>query len=135
MQLDHRAVAVAVVGVWNGGPAERLRELLAPGYSGHALHVQDGDRDATTYASSIQRFREANPGAAFRIVELFGTGDRLVTRLEARRPSPTGGSDLSRGINISRFDAAGLLAEEWSIWSAWLDDPLTEQHRDSELKG
>jgi hypothetical protein len=112
------------VDIWNGGSLDRIGDLIAPDYQGHMLHVQDGERDATTYAGSIERYRAANPGAAFRIVEQFATGDRVVTRLEARRPrSVDGGSALARGINISRFDAAGLLAEEWAIWSAWLDDP------------
>lgn len=124
MKRDPRSVAAAVVDVWNGGSPDRIRGLIAPDYHGHMLHVQDGERDTTTYAGSIERYREANPGAAFRIVEQFDTGDRVVTRLEARRPrSVEGGSVVSRGINISRFDAAGLLAEEWAIWSAWLDDP------------
>jgi hypothetical protein len=124
MKRDPRSLAAAVVDVWNGGAPDRIRELLASDYQGHMLHVQEGERDTTTYAGSIERFREANPGAVFRIVEQFEAGNRVVTRLEARRPgSVEGGSVVSRGINISRFDAAGLLAEEWAIWSAWLDDP------------
>jgi hypothetical protein len=124
MKRDSRSLAAAVVEVWNGGSPDRIGALLAPDYRGHMLHVQDGERDATTYAGSIERYRAANPGATFRIVEQFETGDRVVTRLEVRRPRPVeGGAVVSRGINISRFDAAGLLAEEWAIWSAWLDDP------------
>lgn len=124
VKRDPRSVAAAVLDVWNGGVPDRIRALIAPDYRGHMLHVLHGERDATTYAGSIQRYREANPGTAFRIVEQFDSGDRVVTRLEARRPgSVESGPVVARGINISRFNAAGLLAEEWAIWSAWLDDP------------
>jgi SnoaL-like domain len=124
MKRDLRSLAAAVVDVWNGVAPSSIRGLLADDYHGHMLHLPDGERNAATYPSSIERFRAANPGAVFGIVEQFDAGDRVVTRLEARRPRPTdGGSVVSRGINISRFDAAGLLAEEWAIWSAWLDDP------------
>ena len=126
MKRDHRSLAAAVVDVWNGDSPDRIRDLLAPDYTGHMLHVQEGERDATTYAGTIERFQAANPDTEFRIVEQFDTGDRVVTRLEARRPGPAaGGPVVSRGINISRFDAAGLLAEEWAIWSGWLDDRPT----------
>lgn len=123
MTHDLRALAAAVVDVWNGGAPDRIQALLAPDYRGHMLHAQDGDRDGPVYVDAIERYREANPGAAIRIVEQLVSGDRVVTRLEARRPaSLEGGSVVSKGINISRFDAAGLLAEEWAIWSAWLAD-------------
>jgi SnoaL-like domain len=123
MKGELRAVAAAVVDVWNDGSPDRIRGLLAPDYRGHMLHLQEGERDGAAYAGSIERFRQANPGVVFRIVEQFEVGDRVVSRLEARRPaSVDGGAVVSNGINISRFDATGLLAEEWAIWSAWLPD-------------
>jgi hypothetical protein len=122
MTPSPQVVAAALVDAWNGRSPEGIRGMLAPDYRGHMLHVPDGgERDATTYLRSIAQYRAANPGAAFRIVEQFDAGDRVVTRLEARRPGSNAGESLvSRGINISRFDAAGLLAEEWAIWTAWL---------------
>jgi SnoaL-like domain len=124
---DLRSLARAVVDVWNDGSPDRIAGLLAPDYRGYMLHFPNGDRDAATYPASIERFRDANPGAAFQIVEQLESGDRVVTRLEARRPRlAEGGFLVSRGINVSRFDGAGLLAEEWAIWSAWLDDDDVE---------
>lgn len=32
-----------------------------------------------------------------------------------------GHRSVSHGMNVSRFDAAGRLDEEWAIWSAWQD--------------
>ncbi len=123
MKRNPRSVAAAIIDVWNGASLDIIRGLLAPTYRGHMLHVPDGERDASTYMTSIERYRDANPGATFRILEQFDAGDRVVTRLEARCPEPLdGGPVVSSGINISRFDAEGLLAEEWAIWSAWLDD-------------
>ena len=95
------------------------------------LHVQDGDRDGAVYVDAIERYREANPDSAIRIVEQLVGGDRVVTRLEARRPAPVeNGPLVSRGISISGFDAAGLLAEAWAIWSGWLADAATVRSKD-----
>ena len=122
MSLDPRQTVAAVIDVWNGGSAHGLGRLLAPGYRGHMLGVPVGERDAAGYADAIDRFRTANPGVAFRIVEQFAAGDRSVSRLEARRPGSDSGADsVSEGINIARFDEEGRLAEEWAIWSPWLD--------------
>ena len=123
MTTDDAATLAAVLDVWNGAPVAGLRDLLAPGYRGHMLHVLDGDRDAATYPGVIERYRTANPGTTFRVTEQLVAGDRLVSRIEARRIElDTGTARLARGINISRFDPDGRLAEEWAIWSAWLDD-------------
>lgn len=122
MNLEPADTVAAVIDVWNGASIDRLHELLAPDYRGHMLHVSDGERDAPAYLVAIQQYRAANPGTTFRIVEQLAAGVRLVTRLEARRVDELSrAATVSRGINVSRFDAQGRLAEEWAIWSAWLD--------------
>jgi hypothetical protein len=122
MNLDPAATAAIVIEVWNGAPVERLRDLLAPDYRGHMLHLKDGDRDAAAYPGHIQRYRAGNPGTEFRVIEQRLDGDRLVSRLEAHRiDKSSGAASAARGINISRFDARGRLAEEWAIWSGWMD--------------
>lgn len=123
MDLEPAATVAAVIDVWNGAPVDRLHGLLAPDYRGHMLHVSDGERDAPAYPIAIQQYRAANPGTTFRIVEQLASGVRLVTRLEARRvDEESRAASVSRGINVSRFDAQGRLAEEWAIWSTWLDE-------------
>ena len=110
----------AVLAMWNGAPTDGMPALLAPTYRGHVLGVSGGERDSAAYPGSIARYREAFPDVVFRVVEQFDAGDRLVTRLEARRAGAAAGSEsTSKGINIARFDATGRLAEEWAIWSAW----------------
>ena len=123
MNLDAAATAAIVIEVWNGAPVERLRDVLAPDYRGHMLHLKDGDRDAAAYPGLIQQYRAGNPGAEFRVVEQRSHGDRLVSRLEARRfDRSSNATSVARGINISRFDTQGRLAEEWAIWSSWMDE-------------
>ena len=91
------------------------------------LHLSGGERDAAAYPRAIEQFRATNPGTSFSIVEHVVAGDRVVIRLEARRdPDLSGDGRMSRGINISRFDTEGRLAEEWAIWTPWLEDPQTE---------
>ncbi len=93
------------------------------------LGVPGAERDGAGYAEAINRFRAANPGVVFDIVEQFDARDRCVSRLEARRPGvATGASFVSQGINIARFDEHGRLSEEWAIWSPWLES--TEDPRD-----
>jgi hypothetical protein len=125
--IDVRETIAAVLDVWNGGAAERLDELLAPGYCGHMLGVPGGERDAAAYPGSIGRFRAGFPGVEFGVLEQIVTGDRCVSRLEAHRPGASpGASFVSLGINIARFDPDGRLAEEWAIWSPWVDGALAE---------
>jgi hypothetical protein len=120
MTLGHRNTAAAVIDIWNGSTTPGLELFLAPGYRGHVLGAPSGERDAASYAEAISRFRAANPGVVFRVVEQFDAGDRLVSRLEASRPAThQDAASASEGINISRFDDDGRLAEEWAIWSAW----------------
>lgn len=122
MALDRRDTVAAVIDIWNGAPADGLGQLLAPGYRGHMLGVQGGERDAETYADAIARFRTAIAGVTFRVVEQIDAGDRCVSRLEATRAATaTSAGSSSHGINISRFDDDGRLAEEWAVWSAWQD--------------
>jgi hypothetical protein len=123
MTNEPAATVAAVIDVWNGAPVDRLQAMLAPDYRGHMLHLRDGKRDADSYPGLIQGYRAANPGAVFHILDQLAEGARLVTRLEARRgDGPPGAGSIARGINISRFDVDGRLAEEWAAWSTWLDE-------------
>jgi len=124
MTIASRQTFDAVIGMWNGSATDDLAALLTPDYRGHMLGVTGGERDGAGYVAAIGRFRAAFPGVSFRVVERFNAGDRVVTRLEARRPGADSPASFeSHGINIARFDEQGRLAEEWAIWSPWLDVP------------
>ena len=57
------------------------------------------------------------------IAGIIGEDQGDVSRLERGEIDPsTARANRIRGINISRFDARGRLAEEWAIWSVWLDE-------------
>ena len=123
MNLDPAATAATVIEVWNGAPVERLRDVLTSDYRGHMLHLKDGHRDAAAYPGLITQYRAANPGTVFQIVDQMADGTRLVSRLEARRSDGSSGEAwVASGINISHFDTQGRLAEEWAIWSSWMDE-------------
>lgn len=108
--------------IWNGASIDGMTGLLASGYRGHMLHMVAGERDAAAYPAWITRYREANPGATFVIAEQFVADDRLVTRLIATRSDPVSARPLvANGLNLSRYESDGRLAEEWAIWSPWLD--------------
>lgn len=111
-----------ILGMWNGDPTESLPRLLTETYRGHVLGVPTGERDGAAYPGAIAGYRQAFPGVGFHVVDQLETGDRLVTRLEARRAGEASGlGSVSHGMNISRFDARGRLDEEWAVWSAWQD--------------
>lgn len=124
MTAADRSTMFAVLEMWNGAATDGLPDLLAPTYRGHMLGVPGGERDAAAYPESIARYRSAFPDVEFRVVEQFDAGNRLVTRLEARRATTSdGATSISHGMNIARFEPEARLAEEWAIWSTWQDVP------------
>ena len=109
----------AVLEMWNGATTDDLPTLLAPTYRGHMLGAPDGERDAAAYPATVAA-TFSRPFYKHDLVEQFDAGDRLVTRLRARRAKTGDGPALiSHGMNIARFYADARLAEEWAIWSAW----------------
>jgi len=113
------AIFDTLLDLWNSGDLDQLSTLLEPDYRGHMLYQEPGERDGATYRAHIERYRGASPNVRFEVVDQFGGGDRLCTRLIGRRFDPASGEDqIVHGINISRY-VNGLLAEEWAVWSAW----------------
>lgn len=111
--------------IWNGGPADVLPTLISDDYRGHMLHLPSGERDAAQYGDRIRDYRASNPNARFERVEWFDAGDRVLTRLRATRHEVELGLQFANGINISRIDVDGRIAEEWAIWTGWMDDRAT----------
>jgi len=119
---DLEALA-SLLDVWNGAPTAAIPSLVSPDYRGHMLHLAEGERDAAAYPGWIRAYRDANPSARFELVERFVAGARVVSRIRATRTSPDLGLQLANGINISRLASDGRIAEEWAIWTAWIDAP------------
>jgi len=110
-----RTTFARLLAIWTGGDTAQIRTLITDDDVGHMLHLPgQGERTAASYPEWIERFREANPGTTFEVHDQTAAGDRLWTRLSARRAD--GAS--AEGMNVSRF-AGELLAEEWAIWSPW----------------
>ena len=96
-----------------------ILKLVLPSYRGHMLHMKDGERTAQMFPGWIQNYQETNPGTVFTVHDQVSVGDRLWTRLSARRRD----GFTANGMNQSRFDGE-LIAEEWAIWSSWIAPDL-----------
>jgi len=100
--------------VWSGGDPDALESLITPGYIGHMLHLEHGERTAEQYAGWILSYREANPGTRFVVEDQSACGDRLWSRVLATH----GDGRHAHGMNVSRFEG-DRIAEEWAVWSEW----------------
>jgi hypothetical protein len=101
---------------WRGEEV-KIARLITTDYVGHMLHLSIGDRTGPMYTGWIEEFRLKNPGTEFSVLDQSLAGDRLWTRLEARRADGA----VANGMNVSRF-VGDRIAEEWAIWSAWWSD-------------
>ena len=101
--------------VWNDGDPQAVLGLVTDDYRGHMLHLAAGERTAAQYPDWIRAYRGSNPGVVFAVVDQAWSGDRLWTRVSARRLDGA----WAHGVNISRFVGARI-AEEWALWSGWL---------------
>jgi hypothetical protein len=89
-------------------------DLITSDYRGHMLHLKDGERTGSMYPMWIKLFKDGNPGTHFTVEDQSSDGDRLWTRVLARREDGA----TAHGMNESRF-VGSRIAEEWAIWSDW----------------
>jgi len=116
MDRHERAPAATfakLLDAWNGEDVE-ISDLVTSDYVGHMLHLSTGDRTGSMYPTWIAEFRLKNPRAAFSVLDQSLAGDRLWSRLVARRE----GGTVAHGMNVSRF-FGDRIAEEWAVWSDW----------------
>jgi len=114
---EHIDVFGQLLNAWDGDGDIDLGALITDDYVGHMLHLKSGERTALMYPAWIAKFREANPGTTFEVLEQHSAGTSLWSRLVATR----GDGATSRGMNHSRF-VDGRIAEEWALWSEWFRD-------------
>ena len=106
-----------LLGVWRGGDATTIADLITTGYRGHMAHLAEGERTAASDARWIEDDRATNPDVTFNVVDQVGADWRPWSRLVAHGPD----SRHAHGMNVSRFEG-DLIAEEWAIWSDWRED-------------
>jgi len=111
------AVRRFVADVWNGAREDSAYDLVAPDCPGLG-----GTGPAATIAWHRDR-RATFPDLRYKIVDLVVTGDRAAlrwravgTQAGAFGPVPPTGRVVSySGATFLRFDAAGRIADVWSI--------------------
>ena len=104
-----------MLAVWNG--SADLTDLDALVTSDYVGHIGSRRRDLARLKDDIEAHRAAAPGVVFHVEEQFRSGERLATRLIARRPGRSQDETI-RGLNTSRW-RNGLLAEEWAVWESF----------------
>ena len=111
------AMIQAYVDAANRGDASYLDDYLAPAY---VYHGPGGDLDVDGFKAFHNMVLSAFPGLTFEIDDMFGAGDKVVTRWtlhgvqrgEFRGIAPTNKEVTVTGIIISRFEN-GKAVEEW----------------------
>jgi steroid delta-isomerase-like uncharacterized protein len=105
--------------MWNANDVDLADELFAEEFVGHFdVGPVQGRRAVKSFITEII---EALPDIRMTIEDLFGEGDRVVTRWKAtgthkseyRGARPTGRRITIRGITVWRL-ASGRIVESWS---------------------
>jgi steroid delta-isomerase-like uncharacterized protein len=108
---------------WSQGQLSVVDEFVAPEYVYHevALGEIPGPEGLK---QAIMVYRTAYPDLTFTINDVIGEGNLVAMRWSAKGihqgelmgiPA-TGLETTSVGINIARFDDAGMIVEEWTHW-------------------
>jgi len=108
---------------WSQGQLDVVDEIISPGYVYHepALGEVAGPDGLK---QTIGVFRSAYPDLQFTIEDTIGQGDLVALRWSAAGTHEgelmgipaTGLTTTTTGINVARFDADGMIVEEWSTW-------------------
>jgi steroid delta-isomerase-like uncharacterized protein len=108
--------------VWNEGNIDLIDELTSDDFVDHDPVMGDGNRE--TVKQQVSTYRAAFPDLRMTIDDIFGAGDKVVTRWRAEGTfenellgqQPTGErGDPIHGIAIDRFED-GKIAETWGQW-------------------
>lgn len=108
--------------VWNKADPGLIEDFFSRDYELHdpnqgRIEGPDGAKD------NIAFYKTAFPDLVVEADDMFGQKDRVLTRWHASgtqmgalaQTQPTGKWVSFTGMTISRFDAAGLIAEEWTL--------------------
>ena len=114
-RTEDAAVVQRCIKMWETGDLREFDTLVAADYVGH---VASGTRDREGLKARIKAFRTTFPDIRFTIEDQFGSGEKVVTRMQAEATNSVTGVRTSLiGINISRV-RGGKVVEEWATWEA-----------------
>lgn len=108
---------------WSGGQFAVIDEVIAPNFVYHEPALGDVP-GPEGFKQIILGYRTAYPDLQFTSEEMIAEGDLVAMRWTARGTQQgelmgipaTGLATTTVGINIARFDAAGMMVEQWSSW-------------------
>ncbi len=108
---------------WSGGQLAVLDEVVAASFVYHESALGDIP-GPEGLKQTILGYRMAYPDLQFTSEEMIAEGDLVAMRWTARGTQQgelmgipaTGLATTTVGINIARFDAAGMMVEQWSNW-------------------
>lgn len=108
---------------WSGGQYGVIDEVVAPGFVYHEPALGD-ILGPEGLKQAIMGYRMAYPDLTFTSEEMIAEGDLVAMRWtttgthqgELMGIPATGLTTTAVGINIARFDADGMMIEQWSNW-------------------
>lgn len=104
--MTNKEKALALIGTFASGDANRARELLADGYIQHNLAYGTG---ADAFVSSVEYLASAPAKTTVKNIRAFEDGDKVFLQTVYN----FAGAGEQVAFDIFRFDEAGKIAEHW----------------------
>lgn len=109
--MTNKEKALALIGTFASGDANRARELLADGYIQHNLAYGTG---ADAFVSSVEYLASAPAKTTVKNIRAFEDGDKVFLQTVYN----FAGAGEQVAFDIFRFDEAGKIAEHWDNLAA-----------------
>lgn len=109
--MTNKEKALALIGTFASGDANRARELLADGYIQHNLAYGTG---ADAFVSSVEYLASAPVKTTVKNIRAFEDGDKVFLQTVYN----FAGAGEQVAFDIFRFDEAGKIAEHWDNLAA-----------------
>jgi predicted ester cyclase len=103
--------------VWNKGQFALVPGFIDPAYRAYALRTGHLVKGIEGVLANVQGVHRAFPGFRISVQDMFGEGDRVVTRLTMHATGETGDITM-REIIIHRLENNKII-EAWSIGTNW----------------
>lgn len=106
--MTNKEKALALIGTFASGDANRARELLADDYIQHNLAYGTG---ADASAASVEYLTSAPAKTTVKNIRAFEDGDKVFLQTVYN----FAGAGEQVAFDIFRFDEAGKIAEHWDV--------------------